>query len=160
MPRLSEHAKFTLLDEADIGGTSANSGWLSMEGFNRALGYVEIGTWDSGDDLDECRFQQGTDSSGTSAKDLTTDASAGDYDTDNPVDADGNFVILEVLASDLDSTNSFDHIRLYLAEGGNSGVDTVKAFVVRYEFAYPQKQLNGAASTGAQVYVDSSTQTG
>jgi len=157
--RLSEHAVFDFLETSDIGGTNAQNsgGWLSMEGYARAMAYVEIGTWDSGDDLDECRIQQATDSSGTSAKDLTSDASGGNYDTDNPVDADGDFVILEVRGEDMDVDSGFSHIRLYVAEGGNSGVDNVTGVVVRYEASHAQKELQGAASTGSKVYVDTNT---
>lgn len=150
---LSEDAAITLVETADIGGTNAASAWVSMEGFDRAVAYVEIGTWNSSDDLDECRIQQASDSSGTGAKDLTTDASGGNYDTDNPVDADGDFVILEVKAEDLDVTNGFDHIRVYVAEGGNSGVDNATAVLIRYGAKYKEKQKNGAAVTGSKVYV-------
>ena len=155
--RISEHASITIIETADIGGTNATSGWLSMKNYSRALGYIELGTFDSSDDLDEARFQQATDSSGTSAKDLTSDASGGNYDTDNPVDADGNFVIIEIRAEDMDVDNGFDYIRLYCAEGGNTGVDNVTGVVIRYGYAYPKKELQGAASTGAQVYVDVNT---
>ena len=157
--RLSEHASIDLLDLADIGGTNAqnNGGWLSMKNYARVMAYVEIGTWDSSDDLDECRLQQATDSSGTSAKDLTSDASGGNYDTDNPVDADGNFVIIEARGEDMDVDNGFDYVRLYVAEGGNSGTDNVNGVLIRYGYAYPKKELQGAASTGSQVYVDTNT---
>ena len=151
--RISEHASITVIETADIGGTNATSGWLSMKNYARVMGYVEIGTWDSSDDLDECRFQQASDSSGTGAKDLTTDASGGDYDTDNPVDADGDFVILEVRGEDMDVDSGFDHVRLYVAEGGNTGADNVTGVVIRYGYAYPKKELQGAASTGSKVYV-------
>ena len=151
--RISEHASITIIETADIGGTNATSGWLSMKNYSRALGYIELGTWDSSDDLDEARFQQASDSSGTGAKDLTTDASGGNYDTDNPVDADGNFVIIEIRAEDMDVDNGFDYIRLYCAEGGNTGVDNVTGVVIRYGYAYPKKELQGAASTGSKVYV-------
>ena len=156
--RLSEHASFDLLETSDIGGTNAQNagGWLSMKNYARVMAYVEIGTWDSSDDLDECRLQQATDSSGTSAKDLTSDASGGDYDTDNPVDADGDFVIIEARAEDLDADNGFDFIRLYVAQGGNTGTDNVTGVVVRYGYAYPKKELQGAASTGSKVYVNPS----
>ena len=153
--RLSEHASIDLLDLADIGGTNAqnNGGYLSMKNYSRVMAYVEIGTWDSGDDLDECRLQQATDSSGTSVKDFTTDASGGDYDTDNPVDADGDFVIIEARAEDMDVDSGFDYVRLYVAEGGNSGTDNVAGVLIRYGYAYPKKELQGAASTGSKVYV-------
>ena len=151
--QMSHDVAVTLLETTDIGGTNASTGWLSMEEFERVFAYVEIGTWNAGDDLDECRLEQGQGSGGTNAKDLTTDASGGNYDTDNPVDADGNWVILEAKAEDLDVTNGFDHIRLYVAEGGNSGVDNVTGFVIRYGAKYKTKEKNGAAATGATVYV-------
>ena len=154
--RLSEHASIDLLDLADIGGTNAqnNGGWLSMKNFSRAMAYVELGTWNGSDDLDHCRIEQATDSSGTSMKELTTDASGGNYDTDAPIDADGDFVVIEVRGEDFDIDSSFEHIRLYVAEAGNSGVDNVFGIVARYGYAYPQKELQGAASTGSKVYVD------
>ena len=157
--RLSEHASIDMMVEQDIGGTNAQNdgGYLSMKNYARALFYVELGTWDSGDDLDECRIQQATDSSGTSVKDLTTDASGGNYDTDAPIDADGDFVVIEIRAEDLDVDNGFDYIRGYVAEGGNSGVDNVMGVLIRYGYAYPKKELQGAASTGSQVYVDINT---
>ena len=156
--RLSEHATFDLLETSDIGGTNAQNsgGWLSMKNYSRVMAYVELGTWNSSDDLDECRLQQATDSSGTSAKDFTTDASGGDYDTDSPVDADGDFVIIEARSEDLDVDNGFDYIRLYVAEGGNSGTDNITGVVVRYGYAYPKKELQGAASSGSKVYVNPS----
>ena len=157
--RLSEHADIDLMVEQDIGGTNASNdgGYLSMKNYARALFYVELGTWDSGDDLDECRIQQATDSSGTSVKDLTSDASGGNYDTDNPIDADGDFVIIEIRAEDMDVDNGFDFIRGYVAEGGNTGVDNVMGVLIRYGYAYPKKELQGAASTGSKVYVDINT---
>ena len=157
--RLSEHADIDLMVEQDIGGTNASNdgGYLSMKNYARALFYVALGTWDSGDDLDECRIQQATDSSGTSVKALTTDASGGNYATDNPIDADGDFVIIEIRAEDMDGDNGFDFIRGYVAEGGNTGVDNVMGVLIRYGYAYPKKELQGAASTGSKVYVDINT---
>jgi len=156
--RLSEHASFDLLETTDIGGTNAQNagGYLSMKNYSRVMALVVLASWDSSDDLDECRLQQATDSSGTSVKDFTTDASGGDYDTDNPIDADGDFVIIEARAEDMDVDGGFDHIRLYVAEGGNTGTDNVTGVVVRYGYAYPKKELQGAASTGSQVYVNPS----
>ena len=150
---LSNDAKVSLLETADIGGTNASTPWVSMKDFQRVFAYVEIGTWNATDDLDECRLQQAQDASGTGAKDLTTDASGGNYDTDNPVDADGDFVILEAKAEDLDNANGFTHVRLYVAEGGNTGVDNVTGFLIRHGYAYKQAELNGAAVLGSKVYV-------
>ena len=151
--QLGDDAAVTLLETTDIGGTNAATGWVSMAEFERVLGYVEIGTWNATDDLDECRLEQATDADGTGAKDLTTDASGGNYDTDNPVDADGDFVILQAKASDLDVAGGFTHVRLYVAEAGNTGVDNVTAFLVRYGARSKHAQKNGAAVTGSKVYV-------
>lgn len=151
---LSEHAAFTIIETADIGGTSASTAYVAMTNFARVMAYAEIGTWDSGDDLDTAKLQQATDSSGTSVKDLTTSASGGDYDTDtDALDADGDFVVIEARAEELDADNGFDYVRLTLAEAGNTGVDNVTAFLIRYGYHYPQKELNGAAVSGSKVYV-------
>lgn len=150
---LSVDSAITLIETADIGGTNASSSWLSMQGFERVFAYVELGTWNATDDLDECRLEQATDSSGTGAKDLTTDASGGNYDTDNPVDADGDFVILEAQAEDFDVAGGFNYVRLYVAEAGNTGVDNVTGFVVRHNAKDKYLQRNGTAVTGSKVYV-------
>ena len=155
--RISESSVIDLIETADIGGTNANSAYTTMAHYARARAYVEIGTWNAGDDLDECRFQQASDTSGTGVKDLTTDASGGNYDTDNPVDADGDFVIIEVRSEDMDTDNGFHVIRTRVAEGGNSGVDNVTVSELKYGYAYPRKELQGAASTGSQVYVSTGT---
>jgi hypothetical protein len=152
--RLSEDSILSILETADIGGTNASTSWVSMRDFDRVMALVEIGTWNGTDDLDECRLQQATDSSGTSAKDLTSDESGGNYDTDNPVDADGNQVLLEARAEDLDVDGGFNHVRLYVAEAGNSGTDNVTGVLIRYAAATKRKELQGAAATGSQVYVD------
>jgi len=152
--QMGDDAAVSLLETADIGGTNASTSWVSMALYERIFAYVEIGTWNATDDLDECRLEQATDASGTGAKDLTTDASGGNYDTDNPVDADGNFVILQAKVSDMDVAGGFTHVRLYVAEGGNTGTDNVTGFLVRYGAKDKHAEQNGAASVGAQVYVD------
>lgn len=156
-PRLSETGTWTLVETADIGGTNATSGYVTMSNYDRAVSYNEIGTWNSTDDLDECRIEQASDLGGTGVKDLTTDASGGNYDTDAPADADGDFVIIEVRAENLDVDNSFDFIRTYTAEAGNTGVDNITTMLNRYVYKYPQEQLQGAATAGSKIYVDVGT---
>jgi hypothetical protein len=130
-----------------------------MASYSRAVAFAVLGTWNGTDDLDEARIQQATDTSGTSVKDLTSDESGGNYDTDNPLDADGDFVVIEVRAEDMDvdASTAFDTVRAYYAEAGNSGTDNVASMLLRYGYAYPQKELQGAASTGSQVYVSTGT---
>lgn len=153
--RLSEHCAITLIETTDVGGTTAETGWVSMENYSRAMAYVELGTWNASDDLDHCRIECDVAGDGGSITEVTTDASGGNYDTDNPIDADGNFVIIEIRAENLTATKPY--IRLKVGEDGNTGTDNVTGFLVRYGYAYPKKELQGAASTGAQVYVDPGT---
>jgi len=164
--RLSEDSIFSIVEPAstraetiDIGGTNNNSAYVAMKSFMRCVLQVELGTWDeAGDDLDECRIEQAVDSAGTSVKDLTSDASGGNYDTDNPIDADGDFVIIEVRGEDMDmdAATPFDFVRAYVAEGGNTAQDDCFAQLIRYGASYPQKEQQGAASA-ANVYVDTGT---
>lgn len=139
-----------VLETTDIGGTNAQAGAVDMRKWHGVAAYVEVGTWNAADDLDECRLEQGD---GSTWKDLTTDASAGDYDTDAPVDADGNFVILEAADEDLDVENGFYLVRLYVAETDDTGVDNVTAFIFGYGAKVKEAEKNGAAVAGEKVYV-------
>lgn len=157
--RLSEHATIDLMDLVDVGGSNAqnNGGWLAMKNYSRVMAYVEIGTWDGTDDLDTAQLQQATSSGGGGVKDLTTSASGGNYDTDNPLDADGDFVIIEARGEDFDVDNGFEFVRLNVAEVTGTGTDNISGVLIRYGYQHPQKELQGAASTGAQVYVSPNT---
>lgn len=154
--RLSEHAVFDIVSPSatDVGGTTAATAWRAFKNFTRVCTYVELGTWDSSDDLDQCRLEAAQDTSGTNSGELTSDASGGNYDTDNPVDADGDFVIIEARSEDLDVEGADDAIRSVVGEDGNTGVDDVMAVQVSYGYQYPQKELEGAATTGGKVYVN------
>lgn len=157
--RLSEEAVFDITSPSatDVGGTTAATAWRSQKNLNRVMTYVELGTWNAADDLDQCRQEAAQDTSGTNSGELTTDASGGNYDTDNPVDADGDFVIIETRAEDLDVEGLDIAVRSLVGEDGNSGTDDVVAHQVSYGAAYGRKELQGAAATGSQVYVDPST---
>lgn len=150
---MSHDVAVDFLETADIGGTNASTSWVSMKGYDGVYAKVILGTWNASDDLDECRLEQATDASGTGAKDLTTDGSGLNYDTANPVDADGDTVVLEAKAEDLDVANGFTHVRLYVAEGGNTGVDNVTGVLIRHGAANKRAQLEAAAVTGSVVYV-------
>ena len=148
----SEDGIITISETADIGGTSSNTGWVSMENFDRATLYAELGTWDSSDDLDGLKLQQAQDSSGTGVKDLTTSASGGNYDTDAPLDADGDFAYIEVRAEDMDADNSFTNIRGLASESDNSGTDNVTLVLLRYGAKHGKKEQGGSATAGSKVY--------
>ena len=140
-----------LLETTDIGGTNAQAGAVDMRKWHGVFAYVELGTWNAGDDLDECRLEQ--DDGTGSWKDLTTDASDGDYDTDAPVDADGNYVILEAADEDLDVANGFYLVRLYVAEAGNTGTDNVSGFIFGVGAKVKEAEKNAVAVSGEKVYV-------
>ena len=157
---LSADAKIVPLPTADIGGTNAAAvaastwgAWHDMAGFDRITAVVQLGTWNSSDDLDECRLQQATSNAGAGAKDLTTDASGGDYDTDTPVDAAGDQVIIEAKADQLDVDNGFQFVRVYAAEGGNTGTDEVFGVLILHAAREKHAEKHGAAVAGSIVYV-------
>jgi len=157
--RLSEHGVFDIQSPSatDVGGTTASTDYRDCKNFTRMMAYVELGTWNASDDLDHCRMEAAQDTSGTGVGELTTDASGGNYDTDSPIDADGDFVIIEARAEDLDVEGGDDCVRVTVGEDGNTGTDDVMAVMVCYGYAYPQKELQGAAVAGEKVYVDPST---
>lgn len=156
MFRMSEDAAVDILETADIGGTNATTPWVSMAEYKRIYAKVILGTWDAADDLDECRLEQATSDAGANAKDLTTDGAGANYDTGSPIDADGNTVVLEAKAEDLDIENGFKFVRLYVAEGGNTGVDNVSGLLIRYGATFKKKRLEAAAVAGEVVYVEPS----
>lgn len=148
--------------ETDIGGTNSAGGddtlhWVSLENFRSFMCLVELGTWNAADDLDTCKLEQATSATGTGKKDLTTSASGGNYDTDAPVDADGDQVILECQADDLDVDNGFCFVRVYLAETGNTGTDNVSAVYVRSGARDAYANLMVAPVAGSKVYVSKDT---
>ncbi len=166
--RLSEHGTFHDLDNLagsdgepgrqDIGGTNAQTDWVDMLNYSRAVAFAVLGTWNATDDVDESKIQSSDDSSGSNTAEVTTDASGGNYDTDSPIDADGDFIITEIRGEniDVDNANAQRWIRYYVAEGGNTGTDNIASVLTQYEYAYPQKELQGAASA-SNVYVDPGT---
>jgi hypothetical protein len=161
MTELSQTAKLITFPSADIGGSNAAAVdathwdvWFDMRDFDRITAVVKLGpTWNAADDLDECRLEQAKTSTGGSAKDLTTDASGGDYDTDAPIDAVGDEAILEARAEDLDQANGFRYVRLYVAEGGDTGTDEVHALLILHSAKYAAENLHRAAAAASVVYV-------
>ncbi len=158
---MSHDAKVIVLPEADIGGTNSAAidavYWApahDVSGFNSIYAKLWVGaTWNAADDVDTCKLQQCTSAAGAGAKDLTTSASGGNYDTDYPVDAATNTVVLEAKVTDMDIENGFRYVRLYCAEGGNTGEDDVHGVLIIYNAEQKYAQREGAASAGVTVYV-------
>lgn len=157
--KLSERLKIVRqFKETDIGGTNTAGGdnavhWQSMAGVKRALCFVNLAAWDATDDLDTAKLEQATSSAGAGIKDLTTSSATGDYDTDTPIDADGDWIIFDVKPSDLDAANNFDYVRFYGAETGNTGPDLIQCIWV-FEMEESYLARSGAAVSGANVYIN------
>ena len=157
--RLSEHGTFDFLETKDIRNSNGQNagGDLAMQLYRRVMTYIEIGTWNSSDDLTTAQLQQADTSAGGNRKDLTTVGSALNYDTANPVDADGDFVIIEAKGEDFDVDADFAFVRANVATTGNTGADNITLVLVRYQYQLRVKELQGAAVTGSKVYVDTNT---
>lgn len=155
---LSEDAAITILETADIGGTDTGSTgnwqtWLDMRNFDRVTAIVELGAWNAGDDLDECRLQQATSSAGAGAKDLTTDGAGDDYDTGSPIDADGDQVILSARADQLDAQNDFRYVRVFAGEAGDTGTDNISGVIIRHGARKKFSNQHATAVAASIVYV-------
>ncbi len=157
--RLSEHGTFDFMETKDIRNSNGQNagGELNMQLYRRVMAYIELGTWNASDNLTTAQLQQSINSSGGSRKDLTSSSSGGNYDTDNPADADGDFVIIEAKGEDFDVDAVFTHVRANVASSDNTGTDNATLVLVRYQFQRRVKELQGAAVTGSKVYVDTNT---
>jgi hypothetical protein len=150
---LSHEVAFDILETADIGGTNAATPWVSMAGFKKVLGLVQVGTWNVADAVTTCRLEQATSGAGAGSKELTTSGAGANYDTGTPVNAIGEKVVLEAQAEDFDTENGFTYVRLYAAATGNTGVDNVSLALIRYDAEQKYEARAGAAAAGAMVYV-------
>lgn len=155
---LTHDAKIIILETADIGGTNtgATGNWATYQDardFHHVTLKVELGTWNAGDDLDQCKLQQATSSAGAGVKDLTTSASGGDYDTDTPIDADGDAVFIECPTDKMDVDGGFRYVRAYVAEVGNTGTDNISGVLILHKAKHKRENLAASATTGGQVYV-------
>lgn len=153
MKQFSEDAIFAFIETADIGGTNATSDWKDMADFDRVTGLAIIGTWDGGDDLDGGKLQQADTIAGGNVKDLTSSESGGNYDTDAPLNADGDELIVEARAEDLDVDGGFHFVRFILSEAGNTGVDNVTGVMILHGARYTGPKKQGAASL-SRVYAN------
>lgn len=158
---LSQTAELHVLPTVDIGGTDAATvdatnwgAWHLMENFDRVTAIARLASlWNAADDLDTCKLEQATSAAGAGAKDLTTSGSGLEYDTDTPVDAIGDEVILEARAEALDVELGFKYVRLFVAEVGNTGVDNIAGALILHGAGYPAENLHRAAAAAAVVYV-------
>jgi hypothetical protein len=128
--------------------------WVDVSAFDRISAYVQCDHASWHDTLTTLKLQQAQDSSGTGAKDLTTSAAGGNYDTSvDTLAAAGSFAILEARSADLDANNGFRYVRLYAASTGNTGADNLFGFLVVHEAEDKHRQLQGAYSAATAVYV-------
>ena len=155
--RLTENAVFdyTSPSGTDVGGTTVSTAYRSVKNFNRVCTLVELGTWNASDDLDHARQEAAQDTSGTGSAEFTTDASGGMYDTDSPIDADGDQLIIETRCEQLDVEGGDVTIRSTVGEDGDSGTDDVIAIQIAYDGGHGKKEQQGDASASI-VYVTKS----
>ena len=141
----------------NVRNTNVETAWLSMAEYDRVYAEVrcDATTWNASDAVTTLKLQQATSSAGAGAKDLTTSAAGGNYNTTNDqLTAAKSMAILECRAEDLDQNNSFNYVRLYAASTGNTAADNLFGFVCRYNAAHRRAKLAGAYSAAVLVYVN------
>lgn len=150
--KMSEDTQVELIATADIGGTEVASPWMKLADFERFYAKFKlIATWT--DAITTAIIEQAQDAVGTGAKAITTSASGGDYNTDTPINAAGETVVLECRNQDLDANNEFTHVRARVAATGNTGVDNVVGVAILWKAHYNQRQREADAVAGATMYV-------
>lgn len=144
-------ALLAAINPASQAAGTANSGWVSMANFQRALGEIDVGVFGSSATVDS-KFQQAQDSSGTGAKDITGKAIT------QLLAAGGNNrqAFINISDTDLDSANGFGYVQLSITVGTAATLiaGSVKGFTPRYEppvDSAANPAINLGASTVAQI---------
>lgn len=116
---------------------SVSTGWVAVKNFHQFLAVVQAGVLGTSATLD-AKIQQATDSSGTGVKDITGKAITQLVKASN----DNNEATISFRAADVDTNNSFTHVRLTLTVGtATSLVAAVLMALPRYK---PATALNAA----------------
>lgn len=138
----------------DIGGTNASSNWVDIADYDRIYAMVTLGTWNTSDKVTTFKLQQATSSSGTGVKDLTTSGTdtTSNYDSTYGAAAAGDTLIATARAEDLDATNGFHFVRVYIAATGNTGTDDVQGFLMLHNKAHKRAQVQGATAAATSTY--------
>jgi hypothetical protein len=145
----------------DVGGTYATTNWADMAGYDRVYALVWTDTTIT-DVIDTIKLQQASAgtllTAGTGTKDLTTSGSGTTYNYDNAAGqvltaVAGQFCIVEARAENLDSTNGFHFVRLYVASSLDTGVDNVKGFLMLHQAGQKKAALQGAPTANTAIYV-------
>ena len=132
---------------------------VDVTGYHEIYAKVVLGlTWNASDDLLTVKLQQCTSAAAAGAKDLTTVGSGATYgyDSDTPLDALTNSVVLEANTQDMDAEGGFKYLRVYAATTSNTGTDEVYGVLILYNARDKYAQREGAASAGVTMYVDTS----
>jgi hypothetical protein len=94
------------------GAGTVSTGWVSMAEFNALLAVIDTGVLGASATVD-AKLQQATDSSGTSAKDITGKAITQIV----KASGDNKQALINLRGSELDVTNSFNYVRLSITVG-------------------------------------------
>lgn len=139
-----------VFETQDIGGTDfwtvglgATAGWVLLENYQSFCAFVELYTWNAADQLDSMYLEQATTAIGGGIKALTNAKNL------NQVAANttGETFSLECKGEDLDVDGGFCYVRCYLAEGGNTGEDSVGLTYIRTVCRYANANESGCTAT-------------
>jgi hypothetical protein len=123
-------AELAFIAPISQGAGTATSGWVSAANFQRFLAEIRTGVLGASATVD-AKIQQATDSSGTSAKDVTGKAIAQIV----KASGDGKVAFINFADTDLDTNNGFTFVQLSITVGTAASLigGSLKGFVPRYE---------------------------
>lgn len=102
------------IDPDATGASTVTSGWIAVEDFYNFAAIVQTGTLGTSATVD-AKLEQATDSSGTSAKDITGKAIT--QLTQAGTDQSDKEAIINLKADEVDLANDFTHFRLSVTVG-------------------------------------------
>lgn len=130
---------------------TATSGWVSLADFRRALCEIDVGAFGASATVD-AKVQQATDTSGTSAKDVSNKAIT------QLLAAGGNNrqALINIAVDELDLANGFSCIQLSITVGTAATLTAGRILGFTPRFAPPvdsgaNPAINLGASTVAQI---------
>ena len=133
-------ALLAAIDPSSQSAGAANSGWVDASQYYNFLALIETGALGTAATVD-AKLQQATDSSGTSAKDITGKSITQLVKASN----DDNQALINLKADDLDINNGFNYIRLVITVG------TAASLTAGYIFGVDPRYSAAQASTVAQT---------
>lgn len=129
------------LDPASVAAGTVTTGWVSAANHHNLLAVIQTGVLGASATLD-AKLQQATDSSGTSAKDISGKAITQIV----KASGDNKQALINLRPDEMDTTNGFAFIRLSITVGTAASLASAQLLGVNPRFASADAQNQAAVA--------------